>query len=294
MPRSVKTSLLRSYRKLLRPLIRILVRNDVTLGEFQLTVADAYMEEVIRALPISDSYIDEQALAARIGLDVKVLRDLLAHRATEDPKGVEFERQSVSRVLDAWHSEPGYSGVYGITYDITEAEFRELCKIAAPGLEHKRIATLMAAGGCLAIERNDSNELEYRCISNIYKPEPLSDPQIDLVAERVSNLVSTLDTNLHSTKPTARRFEAHVWTADGLSDDQLDEFDQRIRERFQEVLDSIDAWFTSQAHKRKRLFAEGEKMNVTGVNVFHYVRTTEEKDFRAVLTEKGIDSSRNE
>ena len=288
MVRSVKTSLLRSYRKLLRPLIRILLRNDVSLSEFQLTVADAYMEEVVRQLPTNAECLKAGTLAQKVGINEDLLRKLLARRKGEDPKGVEFEYECVSKVLDAWHSEPGFSGVYGITYDISEKEFGELCAIAAPGLSFGRIAQLMQAGGCLAIEKNDAGAYEYRCVSNVYKPEPLSDPQIDLVADRVSNLVSTLDRNLHSEQASDRRFEAHVWTADGLSDDQLDEFDRRIREKFQEVLDSIDAWFTSQAHARKKLSQEGQDMRITGVNVFHYVRQDAEKEFRTVLSEKGL------
>lgn len=291
MARSVKASLLRSYRKLLRPLIRILVRNDVGLAELQLTVADAYMEEAVRGLAEQARFESEDELAKAIGFDPALLRTLLSRRATEDPKGAEFERECVSKVLDAWHSEPGYSGVYGITYDISEKEFGDLCNTAAPGLSYKRIAALMKAGGCLAIEKTDEGNDEYRCISNVYRPEPLSDPQIDIVADRVANLVSTLDTNLHAPSAEERRFESHVWTADGLSATQLEEFDLRIREKFQEVLDSIDAWFTGQAQERKKLSASGEELLKTGVNVFHYVKPPKEYEFRTVLLDKGIGSS---
>ena len=68
MTESSKRGLLAAYRRLLRPLIRILIRNGVVFEEFQEVARRAYVDVALNYTDIEGQQNDLEKIAALTGL----------------------------------------------------------------------------------------------------------------------------------------------------------------------------------------------------------------------------------
>jgi hypothetical protein len=81
-------------------------------------------------------------------------------------------------------------------------------------------------------------------------------------------------------------FDRMVFADDGCTQEVIDEFDQYIKIRGQELLEEIDVWFSS----RDEPDDPGKEKKDTGLYMVHYVETAEEKlSLRDILLERGVE-----
>src|SRR5690554_1194689 len=110
MSQSVRLGLLSAFRRLLQPLIRILIRNGVSYYEFNEVVKGVFVEVAERDFNLPGREPSPSRIAILTGLSRKEVvrqRRILA-------SGNLFEAASnldrVTRVLVGWHSDPEFTG----------------------------------------------------------------------------------------------------------------------------------------------------------------------------------------
>src|SRR5262245_45541752 len=117
MQDSSRQPLMYAFRRVLRPLIRILVRSGVRYDEFLELVRGVYVESAIR-----DGIVEtERPTRAKISLSTGVLRRDVDRFIDNDgalPAAPKTLTATLDKVLNKWHTNPQYVGPYGIPLEL--------------------------------------------------------------------------------------------------------------------------------------------------------------------------------
>src|SRR5690606_27863692 len=118
MSQAVRSGLLSAYRRLLQPLIRILIRNGVSYYEFNEIAKSVYVEVAERDFKIAGRRSSHSRVAILTGFSRK---EVARQKAILD-SGTLIETTSnlnrVTRILVGWHSDAEYTGPYGMPIEL--------------------------------------------------------------------------------------------------------------------------------------------------------------------------------
>src|SRR5450755_911861 len=112
MTQSVKANLLAAYRYLLKPLVRLAVRNAVAFPEFSDVLKQAYVDVATRQLVASGKEPTIEGISLIAHLEANEIRDVLS--ADVGAKfGIEAQKPNpLPTVLAGWHTDVNYTGPY--------------------------------------------------------------------------------------------------------------------------------------------------------------------------------------
>jgi Family of unknown function (DUF6502) len=273
MSDNFKRTLLATFKTLMRPLVRILLRNSISYGEFAELLKSVYVDAAKDILQMPGSKQSVPRLAISTGLSRFEVGRLL------DRTDAEFEALAnrfnrIGRILTGWHQDADFIGPYGIPYEVVASgppgrrSFAELVRrytadVPADEMldELKRINAVIELGnGC------------YRVLTRSYIPAPEDPGKFHEMAVAFTDLAKTLDQNL---KPDAadKLFERRVWTPSGIAPEAAIEFDAFVKDRGQQFLELLDDWLTT-----KETFATKAKVPArvrVGVSMYMFVRPQE-------------------
>src|SRR5262245_6020193 len=123
MTESLSLGLLAAYRKLLQPLVRILIRHGVSYAELAEVVKNVFVEVAERDFNLSGRRTSQSRIAILTGLSRK---EVAKQKSILDDGGalnIVSNLNRVARVLEAWHMESDFTGIYGLPLDLPfEAE----------------------------------------------------------------------------------------------------------------------------------------------------------------------------
>ena len=112
MQKTPREQLLGTYRRVLRPLVRILVRSGVRYDEFLELTKRVYVETAVR-----DGLGDGVPLTrARVSVTTGVARrdvDRFVDKEDELPPLGKSMTRTLMEVLHKWHTDPQFVGPYG-------------------------------------------------------------------------------------------------------------------------------------------------------------------------------------
>jgi len=289
VPQSVKHNLLAAFRHLLRPLVRIAIRNGVAFPEFVGVLQDAYVNVAAVELRASGREPTADAISVMTEVTARDVRELM--ESPDDAKLSEAEQKinAAARVLVGWHTDKDYIGPYGLVRDLQflgndlqqkreVSGFLELAQRYSPGLPPQALLDELIRTGCVQSLGNGF----YRALTRSYVPEQLSAESIRRFAQVVHNVTETLEVNLKRAVRGTGRIERTVFADYGLPRNEIAEFDKFIRERGQLFADDIDNWLSDRSEKGRADAIQ------TGVGFYHYVVNDEdEQDFGKALLIEG-------
>jgi hypothetical protein len=140
---------------------------------------------------------------------------------------------------------------------------------------------LLVSGSVVEVEGR------YKAVRRIYKFSALSPEFIKRLGEVGYRVFSTAAKNIDKEMEGSGYFDRMVFADEGCTQEVIDEFDQYIKVRGQELLEEIDVWFSS----RDEADAPGKEKKDTGLYMVHYVESADERlSLRDILLERGVDS----
>jgi hypothetical protein len=106
-----------------------------------------------------------------------------------------------------------------------------------------------------------------------YIPSQLDPAAIERLGNVVGRVAETLDFNNRRDTGGAKRFERQVATDIGLTEEQYEHFTVYLRQKCQQLLETLDDWLAMQEGrigpaKKERL---PKKKLITGVGVYHFL-----------------------
>jgi hypothetical protein len=285
MTQSVKENLLSAFRYLLKPLVRLAIKNAVSFPEFREALKQAYVDVAAKQIRTSGKEPSEEGISLITNVESAEARAIL-----QLDSGVRIgvsaqEANPLPTVLGGWHTDVRYTGPYGVLRDLEfsssksttsdgSATFTELAATYCPGISPKALLDELIRTGCVQEVGNGF----FRAVKRSYIPDPLSAESILLFSRVVHNISETLEVNLRAESVGGNGLiERTVYTVHGIQKEDLREFDKFIRARGQIFADDIDNWLSDRDE-------EGRKGGIQmGVGFYHYI--VNEDDERALSKE---------
>jgi hypothetical protein len=283
-PYNVKQALLAAYRHLLTPLVRVLLRNGISYLEFAEVARQVFVDVAGRDFTLPKRKISLSRIAIMTGLSRKEVARLAREgRSKKALSSSIFNR--VTRVLQGWYTDPDFTGPYGVPLDLQfdeaarKVSFSELVRRYSGDMPARAMLDELLRVGAARIE-GESGLI--RVLSRSYIPEKLDAENVRHFGSQIRCFVDTLDFNMRKAAPGRGRFERIVFADEGLTPEDVDEFDAFLRERGQQLLIELDDWLAARPRPKK-----GEPAVHTGVGVYHYIRSEEAEKALAKMLEEG-------
>jgi len=275
MPESdLKLAILAAYKRLLKPLVRILIRNSVSFGEFTEVAKEAYVEVAASDFQLQDKKITQGRIAILTGLTRKEVNRLITQKG-ERQRDYASNLNRVTRILSGWHTDPAFTGPYGLPLDVPydsvdERSFSELVRRYTGDMPARAMLDELIRIG--AATEMDGGRI--RVLTRSYLPKADAPESLDRLGTSVRHFVETMDFNRAETDPEQRLFERVVVADDGLRLSDLPRFRAYIRERSQFLLEEIDDWLS----KLEPIDPNASETVIhTGVGIYHYLGTPDDQ-----------------
>ena len=288
MGQSVKEHLRLALRMMLKPLVKLLISQGVSHGDFSEAAKDVYVEVAIRHFDKS-SKVNQSRVAILTGLTRKEVKNVIDRAMMSEHFGKNFSRPS--RVLAGWHSDPRFLGPYGVPLDIPyessveggTPSFVELVKTYSGDMAPRpMLKELMRIG---AVIESDNNT--YKVLRRDFIPEALSADLVERLGEVTHNFFSTAARNIEKKSSDDGLFERIVFAEHGVTPTTVSLFDRFVKERGQEFLEELDNWLVAREKTEK---TEPRSIQ-TGFGMYHYIETPEDKkSLKELLLERGLEA----
>jgi hypothetical protein len=292
MGHSVKEHLRLALRMMLKPLVKLLVSQGVSHGDFSEAAKDVYVEVAIRHFDKS-SKVNQSKVAILTGLTRKEVKNVIDRAMRSDPHSRNYSRPA--RVLAGWHSDPRFLGPYGVPLEIPYESsveggspcFVELVKIYSGDMAPRpMLKELMRIG---AVVETDKSML--KVLRREFIPEALSAELVERLGQVAHNFFSTAARNIEKSGPDEGVFERIVFAENGVTPNTVALFDEFVKQRGQEFLEELDNWLVA----REKLEKGVPRTIQTGFGMYHYIETPDAKsDLKELLIERGLEAQGQE
>lgn len=260
-----------ALRRVLRPIVRLMVRRGVRYDEFAEVARTAYVESAARdgIGGIDMPSVEQIALATGID-EARIDHYIDLGNVFPAPPPVSKSTQIMTQVLHKWHTESRYVGTYGIPLELQLTEppggpnFVELVKEANAHADP--IAILDGLLEANSITRTGEDRVRPLTRAFIWPQGSIT--SIDYFGVTLARMTETLEHNLNSTGSEAKRLERSVFADHGLPVSLLSAFHAVATERANQFLSELDDWLAQ--HCPTDLEKAGPRGEV-GINLFVYV-----------------------
>jgi hypothetical protein len=239
----VKEHVVRSCRYLLLPVVRFLLKHGVAWSEFGELSKEAYVKVAREDYGVGGRPTNNSRVAMLTGLsrrEVARVRDQLlqgTERAAE-PRG-----NQISRILSGWHLDPEFTDDDGQPKDLPptgpSGSLSALLKRYAGDLPHGAIRKEMQKRGL--VEELDNDQI--RVLKRDFVYSELDPEIVRQMGIALHDHAATLEHNLDTGRPSARRFEA-IASNERVTARALNAFQKLVESRGLAFLEDIDLWLT--------------------------------------------------
>ncbi len=268
MDESPKRGLLAAYGRLLRPLIRILIRNGVSFSEFAEVAKGAYVEVAEKNFSVPNKEITQSRISALTGLGRREVHDVVEAKAAREREREGSNLNRIVAILTGWHTDADYTGPYGVPIEIqikddNGLDFTTLAERHAGDKVAPKILMdeMVRAGVAVETERG-----WFKVISRYYIPQGSAPAGLEHLSRTLQDLVTTIEHNMLEANAGKKMFERHVYTEEGIRPQDLPLFEDFAREKAKLLLEEIDNWL-SQLEKPDTPIDDRIS---TGLGIFHY------------------------
>lgn len=283
-----RKQLLFAVRRVLRPIVRLLIRVGISYDEFADVARGAYVESAIR-----DSGGDAAPTRDRIAFVTGIPRqqvDYYIDNQQAMPAVAPTLARIVTEVVHRWHTDPNYLGPYGIPLELEFEAPQDRCfqslvsEVDAKASAGQVLEELLRAGSV-----THSGERHYRAVSRWFiLSEALTPHRIEYFGQALTHLALTLEHNFNLAETDNKRLERFVFADRGLPRQLLPVFEAHARDRTNRFLLDIDDWLAHSGEADSD--APGPRVEA-GVNVFLYVDPPAEEQALASLVQPARDQS---
>jgi hypothetical protein len=283
MRSNVKEYLLDALRKMLKPLVKLLISQGVTHAEFAEATKEVYVEIALRDFE-SNGRINKSRIAILTGLTRKEVKNVIDRAITSGLQEKMYSRPE--RVLAGWYSDPNYTGPYGMTlelpYEASDSDMPSIVHLvktySGDMAPRQMLNELLRSGSVTEVDGR------YKAVSRQYEPSALSPELIIRLGEIGHRFFSTAATNIEKKGQGSGYFDRFVYADEGCSENVIEMFDEYIKLRGQEFLEELDIWFST--NRKSNLSKEHRKG--TGLYMVHYVESDDDKvSLKEMLAARG-------
>ena len=255
----------------MQPLVRILIRNGVSYGELTELLKNVFVEVAERDFTIPGRKTSQSRIAILTGLTRKEVAKQKNILDSGEALNVVTNLNRLTRVLVGWHTDPDFTGPYGMPLDLpfessSGISFMDLVRRHSGDMAPR--AMLDELIRVSAVERLATGSL--KVLMRVYIPERLHPDALQRFGESLRDFIATLEYNMEKRGVTPGRFERKVYADDGLRQDLLPAFESLLRTKCMNVLVELDNWISAQELSNTAKNKDVKRVN-TGVGIYHFL-----------------------
>ncbi len=264
-PETTEDVLLAATSQILRPLMRVLLRNGIACAAVRELMRRAAVGVAREDFGLDGKSPTQARISVITGLSRKEVARLLNELETAGRVPVE-ERRRAAIVLGAWRRDPDFCDEHGEPLRLPlsgDISFAELCKRHSGDMKPRSIADELVAAGAL-------EEVDGLLTMTTGGYVPAKDPMelVRMLGTDTAEFIETIDHNLRAQEGEARLYQSKVHY-DTVPAGCEEEFRRYAAERAQALLVDLDRWLS--ARDRGDQPADGERRISLGLGAFHIV-----------------------
>jgi len=263
-----RKQLLYALRRVLRPIVRILIRAGIRFDEFSELARAVYIESAIRDGVDHGGTPSRERVAIATGVTRQQV-DYYIENEGELPVAEPTLARVAVEVLHKWYKDSKYLATDGTPIELEfEAEadrslsglIREIDPKVGAGMV---LAELLRAGAVAS-----ADEIHFRPLSRSLIPPETHAYRIECFGAAVGRLAETLEYNFNPANADNKRLERFVAVDKGLPSRAVPEFESFARHRADQLLADLDDWLAPYSNSVTTGF--GPRVG-TGVHVFLFL-----------------------
>ena len=237
--------ILNSLSRLLRPMVRLLLRQGVGVDAFEQVARRVYVEVAARDFALEGRKQTDSRIGVLTGLNRKEVARL-RKQPQDHAQIVSARHNRAERVLSAWLRADEFIDAKGDPKDLPFAgkdSFSELVRRFSGDMPPRAVVEELIRVG--AVEQAGDGRLHL--VSRGYVPDPRSEDAIEIFGVHGADLLDTIDQNIAEVE-TGARFQRQV-TYESVPVDCVDEFRELSTRLGQRLLEDLDRWLAD--HKEE-------------------------------------------
>ncbi len=239
MSRPQTQALSAAILRLLRPLVRILLRNAVPFKTFTDLAKRVYIDVAMEEFALARKKQTTSRVSILTGLSRKEVQRVLQLPELTDTQATARYSRAV-RVLTAWIRDPEFRDGQGkplpLVWQATRRSFSTLVKRYSGDIPVRAMLDELLRVG--AVQRLKDGRI--RLLARGYVPRHSETDKLEILGTDVADLVFTIDHNIQH-GATDLRFQRKVMY-DNLPTEAVDKFRPLAGEHAQRMLESMDRW----------------------------------------------------
>lgn len=244
MQKQILRSMNDALRKVLTPLVRVMIRYGFSYGTFSEIARSVFVEQVYKQLQRENQKATASAVSALTGLSRKEV-SRLSKGGDAELVETEQKRNRAAQVMSGWSNDPDFSNqgqpkILPLTGE--SGSFAELVRRYGSDVTARSILALLIRNG--AVENGDTT---VRLLSDSYIPMGTPIERLEILGTDANELITTIAHNIDAA-PDQRVFQRKV-SVDQLSADDVADFRAFSDEQSQALLETYDAWLTNRARQ---------------------------------------------
>ena len=243
--------------RILRPMVRILIRNGVPSDALTRVVRKVYVDVAAEDFRLNGKRQTVSRISVITGLHRKEVARLRAANAV-DVGSQASERNRAAAVLTAWLRDPEFLDRKGDPLDLPFAgtqSFSELVRRYSGDMKPRAMADEFLASGAIEMIAG-----RLRMSARGYVPGIDGNDMVDMLGTDAAQLIETIDHNMQSSE---KRYQRKV-EYDGVPVEHATEFRALSARLSQHVLEELDRWLAS----REATAASGNSTMTLGLGIF--------------------------
>ncbi len=271
MPEKIQQTLSAAVLILLRPLVRILLRNGIAYGSFAELAKKVYVDVAFDEFAPEKKKQSMSRVSALTGLTRKEARRL--HELRQSDAGENEQRYNRAvRVISGWVNDPEFHDAQGqpaaLPIDAKAGSFSALVKKYSGDVTTQSMLAVL--GIASSIEKDDGC---VRLIQHAYVPGNDATEKLRILGTDAAELIATIDHNLVSDEG-ALRFQRKVSNLN-VSAAALPAFQKLSTEKAQALLEELDTWLAEHEAGRKQ---DSEPGQYVSLGIYYYENSQDKED----------------
>jgi hypothetical protein len=254
--------------RILRPLIRILLRNGVSYGTFADIARSQFVDVARREFAIEGRKQTISRMAVVTGLTRKEVHRIIRQSQPDDRSSADRYNRA-ARVIAGWRRDKDFLSPCGSSSVLPVSgpgnTFQELVRRYSGDIPHRAVLDELAAEGTVLVTDGD----QVRLVERAYVPKADESMKLHILGVDTAYLIDAIGHNLQP-GDTASKFQRKV-LYDNLPDDVLPEFRRLSQKYSQKLLEKIDSWLASR-DRDANPDVSGDGRNIAGLGIY-YIET---------------------
>lgn len=263
--------------RLLRPLVRILLRNGFTYGAFADLAKWVFVDVASREFGVSGRKQTVSRVSVITGLNRKEVKRVQEIDAPDDAAAAR-QYNRAARVVGGWTSDPRFLDEDGapavLAFEADEGRsFSALVRAHSGDMTPRAVFDELLRVG--AVEQDEDGAV--RLVTRAYVPRTSDVDKLHILGSDVALLLSTIDHNLQhgGSAPLFQRKVAY----DNLPQEALPQLHELAGEKGQRLLEELNRYL-ARHDRDANPEAQGTGRKQAGVGIFYFERDVPEDESR--------------